>query len=57
MYELEYKPERLDWNEYFIRFKETGDIKSFFTFMSLCWIEKQGVLLNITSYRIPGRRI
>ena len=27
MYELEYKPERLDWNEYFIRFKKTGAIR------------------------------
>ena len=54
MYELDYMHERLDWNEYFTRYKETGDIKyyregSFFTFMSLCWIEKQSDLLNGTS--------
>ena len=33
MYELEYKPERLDWNVYFIRFKETGDIRFFREFL------------------------
>ena len=35
MYELEYKPERLDWNEYFIRFKKTGDIKYYREFLHL----------------------
>ena len=33
MYELEYTPERLDWNEYFIRFKKTGDIKYYREFL------------------------
>ena len=33
MYELAYEPERLDWNEYFIRFKETGDIKFYREFL------------------------
>ena len=33
MYELEYKPERLDWNVYFIRFKETGDTKYYREFL------------------------
>ena len=32
-YELDYKPERLDWNEYFIRFMETGDIKYYMEFL------------------------
>ena len=35
MYELEYTPERLDWNEYFIRFKKTGDIKYYREFLHL----------------------
>ena len=33
MYKLGYQPERLDWNEYFIRFKETGDIKYYREFL------------------------
>ena len=33
MYELDYAPERLDWNEYFIRFKETRDIKYYREFL------------------------
>ena len=33
MYELDYTPERLDWNEYFIRFKKTGDIKYYREFL------------------------
>ena len=33
MYELEYEPERLDLNEYFIRFKKTGDIKYYREFL------------------------
>ena len=33
MYELKYKPERLDWNVYFIRFKETGDTKYYREFL------------------------
>ena len=33
MYELDYEPERLDWNEYFIRFKKTGDIKYYREFL------------------------
>ena len=28
MYELDYTPERLDWNEYFVRYKESGEIKT-----------------------------
>ena len=35
MYELDYEPERLDWNEYFIRFKKTGDIKYYREFLHL----------------------
>ena len=31
MYELE--PERLDWNEYFVRYKKTGEIKYFKAFL------------------------
>ena len=33
MYELDYTPERLDWNEYFTRYKETGDIKYYREFL------------------------
>ena len=33
MYELDYEPERLDWNEYFVRYKETGKIKNFKEFL------------------------
>ena len=33
MYELDYQPERLDWNEYFVRYKETGEIKYFKEFL------------------------
>ena len=33
MYELDYTPERLDWNEYFVRYKETGKIKYFKEFL------------------------
>ena len=33
MYELDYTPERLDWNEYFTRFKETRDIRFFREFL------------------------
>ena len=33
MYELDYTPERLDWNEYFIRFRKTGDIKYYREFL------------------------
>ena len=33
MYELDYTPDRLDWDEYFIRFKETGDIKYYREFL------------------------
>ena len=33
MYELEYVPERLDWNEYFVRYKNTGEIKYFKEFL------------------------
>ena len=33
MYELNYEPERLDWNEYFVRYKETGKIKHFKEFL------------------------
>jgi len=33
MYKLDYTPERLDWNEYFIRFKETRDIKYYREFL------------------------
>ena len=33
MYELDYTPERLDLNEYFIRFKKTGDIKYYREFL------------------------
>lgn len=33
MYELDYQPERLDWNEYFFRYKESGEIKNFKEFL------------------------
>ena len=33
MYELDYQPERLDWNEYFVRYKNTGKIKYFREFL------------------------
>ena len=33
MYELDYQPERLDWNEYFVRYKKTGEIKCFKEFL------------------------
>ena len=33
MYELDYTPERLDWNEYFTRYKETRDIKYYREFL------------------------
>ena len=33
MYELDYQPERLDWNEYFVRYKENGEIKYFKEFL------------------------
>lgn len=33
MYELDYQPDRLDWNEYFIRYKESGEIKYFKEFL------------------------
>ena len=33
MYELDYTPERLDWNEYFTRYKETGDIRYYREFL------------------------
>ena len=33
MYELDYAPERLDWNEYFVRYKKTGEIKYFKVFL------------------------
>lgn len=33
MYELDYTPERLDWNDYFTRYKETGDIKYYREFL------------------------
>ena len=33
MYELDYAPERLDWNEYFVRYKEDGEIKNFKEFL------------------------
>ena len=33
MYELDYQPDRLDWNEYFVRYKEDGEIKYFKEFL------------------------
>ena len=33
MYELDYQPDRLDWNEYFVRNKKTGEIKNFKEFL------------------------
>ncbi len=33
MYELDYQPDRLDWNEYFVRYKEDGEIKNFKEFL------------------------
>ena len=34
MYELDYTPVRLnDWNEYFVRYRETGEIKYYNEFL------------------------
>lgn len=33
MYELDYTPERLDWNKYFTRYKETQDKRFFREFL------------------------
>ena len=33
MYELDYEPERLDWNEYFTLYKETRAIKYYMEFL------------------------
>ena len=33
MYELDYQPDRLDWNEYYVRYKESGEIKNFKEFL------------------------
>ena len=33
MYELDYTPDRLDWNEYFVRYKESDEIKYFKEFL------------------------
>ena len=50
MYELDYQPDRLDWNEYFVRYKESGEIKNFkeflhfyepFLFVTVLWEELQ----------------
>ena len=33
MYELGYTPERLDWNEYFVRYRDSGEIKYYNEFL------------------------
>ena len=33
MYELDYVPERLDWNVYFARYRESGEIKYYNEFL------------------------
>ena len=33
MYEMDYQPERLDWNEYFVRYKESGETRCFKEFL------------------------
>ena len=36
MYELDYSPVRLnDWNEYFVRYRETGEIKYYNEFLHI----------------------
>ena len=33
MYELGYQPERLDWNEYFVRYRQSKEVKYYYEFL------------------------
>ena len=33
MYELDYQPERLDWNEYFERYRQSKEVKYYYEFL------------------------
>ena len=33
MYELDYQPERLDWNEYFVRYRQSKEVKYYYDFL------------------------
>ena len=33
MYELDYQPERLDWNEYFVRYRQSKEVKYYYEFL------------------------
>ena len=33
MYELDYTPEKLDWNEYFVKYKDSSEIKYYNEFL------------------------
>ena len=33
MYELDYQPERLDWNEYFVRYRKSKEVKYYYEFL------------------------
>lgn len=33
MYELDYQPERLEWNEYFVRYRQSKEIKLYYEFL------------------------
>ena len=62
MYELDYQPDRLDWNEYFVRYKEDGEIKNFKEFLHFYepYLDRKVnkfSLLNAMSWKITVRRI
>ncbi|MBQ9248210.1 MAG: hypothetical protein IJ171_06455 [Ruminococcus sp.] len=58
MYELDYTPIRLaDWNEYFVRFRETGDIKYYNEFLHFYEpILQERVLRFIRRYELEEYR-
>ena len=33
MYELDYQPDRLDWNEYFVRYRQSKEVKYYYEFL------------------------
>ena len=33
MYELDYQPERLDWDEYFVRYRQSKEVKYYYEFL------------------------
>ena len=33
MYELDYQPERLDWNEFFVRYRQSKEVKYYYEFL------------------------